>query len=78
VSYASGKGAEDGDLNPMAKDTEYRDLAAAGLDLAKRAANLEDKLRRLTIAEAWLSLANRVEPHPVPSPAGHQPAELTG
>jgi hypothetical protein len=39
---------------------EYRRLAAACLDLAKRAALLADKTRLLFIAEAWLDLADRV------------------
>ena len=44
----------------MSLEFEYRRLAAACLDLAKRAAVLTDKTRLLLIAEAWLNLADRV------------------
>jgi hypothetical protein len=44
----------------MSLELEYRQLAAACLDLAKRAAVLADKTRLLFIAEAWLDLADRV------------------
>jgi hypothetical protein len=44
----------------MSLEFEYRRLAAACLDLAKRAAVLTDKMRLLFIAEAWLDLADRV------------------
>jgi hypothetical protein len=44
----------------MSLEFEYRRLAAACLELAKRAAVLADKTRLLLIAEAWLSLADRV------------------
>lgn len=44
----------------MSLVSEYRRLAAASLDLAKRAAVLSDKTRLLVIAEAWLDLADRV------------------
>jgi hypothetical protein len=43
----------------MSLEFEYRRLAAACLDLAKRAAPA-DKTRLLLIAEAWLNLADRV------------------
>jgi hypothetical protein len=43
----------------MSLEFEYRRLAAACLDLAKRAAH-GDKTRLLLIAEAWLNLAGRV------------------
>jgi hypothetical protein len=43
----------------MSLEFEYRRLAAACLDLAKRAAHA-DKTRLLLIAEAWLNLAGRV------------------
>jgi hypothetical protein len=47
-------------LHPgMSSEFEYRRLAAACLDLAKRAAHA-DKSRLLLIAEAWLNLAGRV------------------
>lgn len=44
----------------MSLEFEYRRLAAACVDLAKRAAMLGDKSRLLLIAEAWLNLADRV------------------
>jgi hypothetical protein len=44
----------------MSLEFEYRRLAAACLELSKRAAGLADKTRLLTIAEAWLDLAERV------------------
>jgi hypothetical protein len=44
----------------MSLEFEYRRLAAACLDLSKRAAVLADKTRLLLIAEAWLDLADRV------------------
>jgi|GraSoiStandDraft_45_1057281.scaffolds.fasta_scaffold12182_4 hypothetical protein len=44
----------------MSLEFEYRRLAAACLELSKRAAALADKTRLLTIAEAWLDLAERV------------------
>jgi hypothetical protein len=44
----------------MSLEFEYRRLAAACLDLAKRAAGLADKTRLVAVAEAWLDLADRV------------------
>jgi hypothetical protein len=44
----------------MSLEFEYRRLAAACLDLSKRAAVLADRTRLLAIAEAWLDLAGRV------------------
>ncbi len=44
----------------MSLEFEYRHLAAASLDLVKRAAAPTDKTRLLAIAEAWLQLADRV------------------
>jgi hypothetical protein len=44
----------------MSSEFEYRQLAAACLDLAKRTAVLADKTRLLLIAEAWFDLADRV------------------
>lgn len=44
----------------MSLVSEYRQLAAASLDLAKRAAVRADKMRLLVMAEAWLNLADRV------------------
>ena len=46
----------------MSLEFEYRRLAAACLDLAKRADVLADKTRLVLIAEAWLNLAGRVAP----------------
>jgi hypothetical protein len=48
------------DCVEMSLQIEYRRLAAACLDLAKRAAAQTDKTRLLLIAEAWLDLADRV------------------
>ena len=45
----------------MSSEFEYRRLAAASFDLAKRAAILTDKTRLLIVAEAWLDLADRVK-----------------
>ena len=44
----------------MSAEFEYRRLAGACLDLAKRTAIPTDKTRFLVIAEAWLDLADRV------------------
>jgi hypothetical protein len=44
----------------MSSESEYPRWAAASLDLAKRAAVLDDKTRLLVIAEAWLDLADRI------------------
>jgi hypothetical protein len=44
----------------MSLEFEYRRLAAASLDLSKRAVALADKTRLLLIAEAWFDLADRV------------------
>ena len=44
----------------MSLEFEYRQLAAACLDLVKRAAAPADKTRLLAIAEAWLKLVDRV------------------
>jgi hypothetical protein len=46
----------------MSLEFEYRRLAAACLDLAKRADVFADKMRLILIAEAWLNLAGRVAP----------------
>jgi len=48
-------------LHPeMSLEFEYRRLAAACLDLAKRSTIVADKTRLLLIAEAWIDLAERV------------------
>ena len=44
----------------MSSDFEYRRLATAYLDLAKRTGVPADKTQLLRIAEAWLDLADRV------------------
>ena len=44
----------------MSSDFEYRRLATAYLDLAKRTGVPADKTRLARIAEAWLDLADRV------------------
>ena len=43
----------------MGKVDEYRRSAASLLDLAQRTDSLPDKNRLLTMAEAWLDLADR-------------------
>jgi hypothetical protein len=43
----------------MARQDEYRRFAAAALDLATRTGNQTDKSRLVSIAEAWLRLADR-------------------
>lgn len=43
----------------MGKVDEYRQSAASLLDLAQRTDSLPDKNRLLTMAEAWLHLADR-------------------
>ena len=45
----------------MSKETEYRENAAATLQLAQRAATSADKGRLLKLAEAWLDLADRAK-----------------
>jgi hypothetical protein len=45
----------------MTKEDEYRSCAAACVDLANRAAKDDDKKHHLAMAEAWLSLADRVQ-----------------
>lgn len=49
------------DVHPVSKEGDYRDYAAACLELEQRAVDPDDKFRLLTIAEAWLKLADRVE-----------------
>lgn len=44
----------------MDRDVEYRRHAAALLDLAKRAGHNADKFRLLVMAEAWLTLADKI------------------
>jgi hypothetical protein len=46
----------------MSSEFEYRRLASAYLDLAKRTGVTADKRRLLRIAEAWLDLADRITP----------------
>lgn len=43
----------------MGKVDDYRDFAAACLDLAKGTADRADKTRLFLMAEAWLNLADR-------------------
>jgi hypothetical protein len=50
------------------KEVQYRGFAASCLDLAKSSPTFADKTRLLTMAEAWLNLADRVAQlakHPV-------------
>jgi hypothetical protein len=44
----------------MGKADEYRRLAACSLELASKTTNPRDKARLLTMAEAWLDLADRL------------------
>jgi hypothetical protein len=43
----------------MNKEDDYRRNAADTMQLAQRASSSEDKGRLLTLAEAWLDLADR-------------------
>jgi hypothetical protein len=45
----------------VTKQDEYRAYAAVCVDLANKANNDDDKKHLLAIAEAWLSLADRVQ-----------------
>ncbi|HYQ06980.1 MAG TPA: hypothetical protein VER26_08365 [Xanthobacteraceae bacterium] len=46
--------------NTLGKEDEYRQHAAALLELAARTANNTDKGRLLLISEAWLNLAEKI------------------
>jgi hypothetical protein len=54
------RGKEVGDLNRMSKEAEYRRHAGSLFELAKRAGMFADKFRLLTMAEAWLTLADKI------------------
>ncbi len=43
----------------MSNEAEYRAFAAYCLDFAKSTSNIADKMRLLTMAEAWFDLADR-------------------
>jgi len=43
----------------MTKESEYRANAANSIELANRAASMNDKSRLLELAENWLDLADR-------------------
>jgi hypothetical protein len=45
----------------MSRQDDYRDNAFNSLRLAERAEAASDKLRLLTLAEAWMNLADRAE-----------------
>ena len=60
-TYCNAMGFYAGDVSAMTKEDEYRACAAACVDLANRAANDDDKKHDLAMAEAWLSLADRVQ-----------------
>jgi hypothetical protein len=45
----------------MSRQDDYRDHAFKSLRLAERAGTASDKLRLLTLAEAWMNLADRTE-----------------
>lgn len=49
-----------GGLHGMSSEVEYRRYAAALLGLAKRTNTAADKFRLLVMAEAWLTLANKM------------------
>lgn len=48
-------------MNPMAKEDEFRDQAAACLDRSNKASDVKSKLELLAIAVAWLDLADLTE-----------------
>jgi hypothetical protein len=51
----------------VSKEAEYRSFAATCLEVAKKTSDSFDKARLLAVAEAWLTLAQRVsrtaQPH---------------
>ena len=49
----------------MSKEEEYRDYALTMLDLAKRQPESAEKSRLMTLAEAWLDLAERAARSPI-------------
>ncbi len=59
----------------MGKPDEYRKFASVCLELARTAARATDKTRLLTMAEAWLDLADRAvrQPQRQAGPAGEHP-----
>lgn len=60
-------------INPMAKHDEYRGFASLCLDLAHTAPSPADRTRLLTMAEAWLDLADRAgrQPRHAIAPGDH-------
>jgi hypothetical protein len=54
-------GAERGNQdNLVTREDGYRTFAARTLELASRTSNLKDKSHLLAMAEAWLSLADKI------------------
>ena len=51
-------------MNPVIKQDEYRQFALLCLELANTAASLADRAHLLTMAEAWLDLAERATRQP--------------
>ena len=49
----------------MSKEDEYRDAAIQMVELAQKAQTASDKSRLMTLAEAWLDLAERAAKSPV-------------
>jgi hypothetical protein len=45
----------------MSKEAEYRGFAATCLDLSSKTDDAADKTRLLMMAEAWLSLSDRLK-----------------
>jgi hypothetical protein len=50
-------------IKAMSKEDEYRGFAASYLQFANASANIADKTRLLSMAEAWLDLARRARQH---------------
>jgi hypothetical protein len=54
-------GAERGNQdNLVTREDSYRTFAVRTLELASRTSNLKDKSHLLAMAEAWLSLADKI------------------
>ena len=59
VKIAAQNRVEKSGIDPMHKSNEYRAFAAHCLTFAKSSPDTIDKTRLLTMAEAWLDLADR-------------------
>jgi hypothetical protein len=61
-------------MSPVIKQDEYRQFVLHCLELANTAASLADRAHLLTMAEAWLDLAERATrqpPRQVIAPGDH-------